>query len=78
MLSLSPSCMITPGGGPSPPPPNRPNLSNANSWLPLGRKTHTTRLAKVGLETRDLTFFAEIHGVGPGGGVGAGGDMIPQ
>lgn len=77
MLSSSaPAVPVTPGEGALLLlPPNRPNLSRNTQLasLPLGRKTHTCRLAKVGLETRDLTFFAEIHGVGPGGGVGAGG-----
>lgn len=81
-LSLSPSCASH---------PRRGEPFSSSSKLPQPVQKHPARqlapgqgdgshrrLAKVGLETRDLTFFAEIHGVGPGGGVGAGGDTTPR
>lgn len=81
-LSLSPSCASQ---------PRRGEPFSSSSKLPQPVQKHPARqlapgqgdgshrrLAKVGLETRDLTFFAEIHGVGPGGGVGAGGDTTPR
>ena len=81
-LSLSPSCASH---------PRRGEPFSSSSKLPQPVQKHPARqlapgqgdgshrrLTKVGLETRDLTFFAEIHGVGPGGGVGAGGDTTPR
>lgn len=81
MLSLSPSCASHPRRGEpfsSSSKPPQPVQKHPARKLAPGQEDSHRRLAKVGLETRDLTFFAEIHGVGPGGGVGARGDMTPR
>lgn len=82
MLSLSPSCASHPRRGEpfsSSSKPPQPVLKHPARQLAPGQGDSSHRgLAKVGLETRDLAFLAEIHGVGPGGGMGAGGDTTPR